>query len=81
MSLALPVSGDGNINRDAEVRMRPLWTGSGGVSSHRDGASPDPWPREGRYAARAPTPSVTFSQSSTFRSWGATKRCSTPITA
>ena len=33
------------------------------------------------YATNAPTPSVTFPQSSTFRSWGATSRCSTPIAA
>ena len=33
------------------------------------------------YATRAPTPSVTFSQSSTLRSWGATNRCSTPMAA
>jgi predicted dinucleotide-binding enzyme len=31
--------------------------------------------RDERYAARAPTPSITCSQSSTFRSCGATRRC------
>lgn len=58
------------------------WVGIWPVQGQSDGSPGLPGPqRDDRYPTRAPTPSVTYSQSSTFRSCGATSRCSAPIVA